>query len=712
MPARPSYPSARPLALCFLACACGGTDPAGPPQLETTNVLFVTLDTTRADRLGAYGHAGASTPHLDALAAGGACFERAYAHVPLTLPTHASLFTGTFPPEHGIHDNGRRALGADLVTLAEVFAERGYRTAAFVSAIALDGSFGLDRGFERYDDDLGEPAPGLVRVLDRPGSEVVDGALSWLAEGQGPFFLWAHFYDPHAEYRPPSDFAMADPYDGELSYVDAQLGRLFGWLEAERLREETLVVVVADHGESLGEKGEHTHGALIYEGTQRIPLFIVQPGRIEPGLRVKDLVQQADVFPSLMELFDWPLPAQVSGTSFAPALRGEDLGRRTAYLESEYSALNFGWSPLHGLVRGRWKYVQAPTPELYDLAADPGETRDLAAERPEILAELERELRELMASMNSYAANAPDLRPGMAADLSALGYAQGSASTDAQGSDVNPIERIETLELYHAAIGFANRGEWELMVEPLEQVVADCPDGAGFRTLLGDAYRRLRRFDEARAQLEAALELDPRYDPAHYYLGALHEARGNVQPALDAYRRNLALRPEYVPAREAVARLLARRQDHAGALAEYEQIVELDPNQARHWLVRADLEGRLDHPLRRVEALTRATELAPGDLLIENDLAWVLSTSPVDAVRDGERALRIARRIVEASQRAHPDLLDTLAAALAENGDFEEARSVAREALTKARSPDFLEFVGRIETHLVCLERDEAIREP
>lgn len=712
MPTRSPHPLARPLALSLLLLGCGGADPDGASEVAGANVLFVTLDTTRADRIGAYGHAAARTPQLDALAAAGARFERAYAHVPLTLPTHASLFTGTFPPEHGIHDNGRRALGPGLVTLAEVFAQRGYRTAAFVSAIALDGSFGLDRGFELYDDDMGRPAPGLVRVLDRPGSEVVDGALAWLAAGEGPFFLWAHFYDPHAEYRPPADFAMADPYDGELSYVDSQVGRLLGWLEAERLREETLVLVVADHGESLGEKGEHTHGALIYEGTQRIPLLVVHPGQIEPGLRVEALVQQADVFPTLMELFDWPLPEQVSGTSFAPALRGEPLEERAAYLESEYGALNFGWSSLRGLVRGPWKYVQAPTPELYDVLADPGETRDLAAERPEVVAELEGELRALLASMRSYAAGALELRPGMAADLTALGYVQGTAPVEVAASDVNPIERIETLERYHAAIGFANRGEFERMLEPLEQVVADCPDGAGFRTLLGDTYRRLRRFGEAREQLDAALELDPRYDPALFYLGALHEVQDEVEPALAAYRANLALRPEYVPAREAVARLLAGREDHAGALAEYEEIVRLDPNQARHWLVRADLERRLGRPERRVQALARAAQLAPDDSSIQNDYAWVLCTSAQDDLRDGARALELARRMVAATERADPDLLDTLAVALAETGEFGQAREVAGEALAKARAAAATELVRAIEDHLAHFERGEPIREP
>jgi arylsulfatase A-like enzyme/Flp pilus assembly protein TadD len=705
---------ARIMALTTLACgaSCGsGTRAPGTTvPAPGTNVLLITLDTTRADRLGAYGHAGADTPHIDALAAGGARFERAYAHVPLTLPTHASLLTGTFPPEHGIHDNGRRALGSELPTLAEVFAAHGYRTGAFVGAIALDGSFGLDRGFEVYDDDMGEPAPQAARVLDRPAAQVVDGALRWLRQTEGPFFLWTHFYDPHAEYRPPPDFQMEDPYDGELAYVDSQIGRLIGWLEAERQLERTLVVVVADHGESLGEKGEHAHGALIYEGTQRIPLLLFWPGEIEAGLRVEGLVQQVDLFPTLLELFDWSLPAQVSGHSFAPLLRGEAWEERAVYLESEYCALNFGWSSLRGLVSGRWKYIQAPRPELYDLTSDPGETHDLAATRPDVVRRLERELAELRASMRTYSSGELSPSSELTADLGALGYVQGSAAPNEITRGENPIERIEILELYHAAVGFGNHGQTERMLAPLERVVEACPEGAGFRTLLGDTYRRLGRYDEARVELERALELDADYDPAHFYLGALREALGQVEPALAAYRRNLDLRPEYVPARESIARILAARGDDQGALDEYDRIVELDPNQARHWIARANLELRLGRPAQQVAALRRAAQLAPEALAIQSDYAWVLATSPEAALRNGGLALEIARRCVRESGRRQPDLLDTLAAALAEQGEFEEARAVAREALELARAAGSPERVQLLQAHLDLLERGQPLR--
>ena len=711
----------RSIAALFMlgAASCTGAtdDESGADSVAfagpNTNLLLVTLDTTRADRIGVYGHAQAVTPRIDELAARGIRFERAYAHAPVTLPTHASLLTGTLPPEHGIRDNGRKALGTELTTLAEIFSEHGFRTGAFVSAIALDGSFGLDRGFDVYDDDLNSGASMVGRVLDRPASAVVDSALAWLGSGEGPFFLWTHFYDAHADYAPPADFRMADPYDGEIAYVDAQLGRLLGWLESRQMLRETLIVVVADHGESLGEKGEHTHASLIYDGTQRIPWLMVLPERIPAGAVSNQLVQQSDLLPTLMEMYDWSLPEQVSGNSFAPLLRGERVAETSVYLESEYAALNFGWSPLRGLIRGDWKYIQAPTPELYNLARDPAETSNLAASEVERVREFDAELQSWLARMRSFESTSAELGPGMAEGLSHLGYVQGGSqlSADGESSRINPIERIEYLELYHQAVGFANHGEWTRMIEPLEQVVAACPEGAGFRAMLGDAYRRLEEWDKAREQLEAAIELDAAYDPAHFYLGAYHEVLGETAEALSAYRRTLELRPEYVPAREAVARLSAERGDLAGALDEYALITKLDPNQARHWVSRSGLERSAGLVQECRRSLDRALELGRDDLAIVDYCAWLLATSSQDALRDGARSASLAQSSVTATNRSIPRLLDTLAAAQAENDQFEAAIATAEEALDLARAQEDAVLVEQVLAHLVLFRAGQPVRE-
>ncbi len=705
--------SARLATLLLVAASCTpAPDAEGRALPAGTNLLLVTLDTTRADRLGCYGHAAARTPNLDALATRGVRFERAYAHVPLTLPTHASLLTGTLPPEHGIHDNGRTALGSELTTLAEVYAARGYRTGAFVSAIALDASFGLDRGFEVYDDDLGGAEPTVQRQLDRPAAAAVDAAIAWLAaDASQPFFAWVHVYDPHAEYTPPPEYALPDPYDGELAYVDAQLGRLFAWLESQRLVERTLVVVVADHGESLGEKGEHTHASLIYDGTQRIPLIVALPSSASAGTACAEPVQQADLLPTLMELHDWASPGQVSGRSFAPLLFGGSRETQPIWIESEYAALNFGWSPLHGVVSGPWKYIEAPTPELYDLIGDPAERTDLAAQRPEVVARLAAELAGLRASLRNFDAPAAASSETLARELAGLGYVQGVASAGASASDVNPIEHIEVLELYHEAIGLLNRGEYELMIPPLERIVVEFPEAAGFRTQLGDAYRRTQRADEARRELERAVALDPGYDPAHFYLGELERAAGNTAAARSRYERVLELRAEYVPAREALAQLSLAAGDLEAALAEYERIARLDANAPRFRLMIADLALELGQPARRAEALRAAAAIDPADLALQNLAAWSLATTPVEELRDGERALALARICVERTGRTDPTTLLVLAAALAETGEFERAAATLEEALELARDPQLAAFAQELTLYREQLEQRQPLRE-
>lgn len=699
------------LLLGLAACTPGEAPREGvlPPG---TSLLLVTLDTTRADRLGCYGHGAARTPNLDRLASRGTRFDRAYAHVPLTLPTHASLLTGTLPPEHGLHDNGRAALGPELTTLAELYAGRGHRTAAFVSAAALDRSFGLARGFEVYDDRLEAPGGAAGRALDRPAGSVVDAALAWLSEApEQPFFLWVHFYDPHADYSPPADFTLPDAYDGELSYVDAELGRLLAWLESRRLDAQTLVVAVADHGESLGEKGEPTHASLIYEGTQRIPLLVTLPGVLPEGAVTDGLVQQADLLPTLLELHGWAPPEGVSGTSFAPLLLGGEHAGRPVWLESEYAALNFGWAPLRGIVSGQWKLIDAPRPELYDLSADPGEAHDLASERPEVVARLQAELAELASELRPRATAQAGEDPELARRLSGLGYAQGAGGTEEGSSTVNPADHVDVLADYHAAIGFLNHGEYDRMIAPLERAVERFPDSAGFRTQLGDAYRRVEREARAREQLERALELDDRYEAAWFYLAELDRSSGNAEAARAGLERVLELRPAYLPARESLAALDLAAGDAAAALAQHELLVEADGTDPLRWLTLADVAAAAGASRRRAEALARAATLAPGDALVQRLYAWSLATTPVEELRDGPRALELARADVTRTERREPTALLVLAAALAETGESAAALEAIDEALALARELRVEPLVEELELHRGVLEAGRALRE-
>jgi arylsulfatase A-like enzyme/Flp pilus assembly protein TadD len=673
--------------LCLsLLAACGGsaTSPSktssGPEA--TPNLLLITLDTTRVDRLGCYGYEAAETPNLDSLARDGARFTRAYAQVPLTLPSHASLMTGTFPPEHGIHDNGRDALGPELTTLAELFRTRGYRTGAFIAAVALDGSFGLDRGFDLYDDFLGEQSPDQPRLIQRRGDLVVDDALDWLKSSDAPFFAWVHLYDPHARYEPPADFAMEDPYDGEIAYMDAQIGRLLGWLDSSQLADQTLVIAIADHGESLGEHGESTHASFIYEGTQHIPLLLRCPGEVPEGLVCTDVVQQVDLLPTILELYGWPRLGQVSGRSFVPALRGEELAQEPAYLESLYCAQNFGWSPLRGLVQGKWKYLQAPEPELYDLEADPQEERNLAKERADLVEALARRLEELRGRMTASATAAAPSNPALTEALSGLGYAQGRSSqvADETGSGRNPMEYIDVLELYHAAVGHGHVGEQARMIEPLEEVVRRCPDAAGFHALLGESYQNSGRLEEARRELERAVELDPTYDPALYYLGRLYARLGELEKSIAAYEATLALQPSNVPTKRELATVLQLSGQAERAQAYLEDSLTSDPRSAAAWSQLASVRAERGLWRSAVEALERAGELVPDDPGLLNFHAWVLATAPDEGARSASRAVELGERLV-ALQAQDAGFLDTLAACYAEAGRFEEAIEAEERAL-------------------------------
>ncbi len=367
---------------------------------SSLNLLLVTLDTTRADALGAYG-GRAVTPSFDDLAAEGVLFEQASTVAPLTLPAHSSLFTGLFPLGHGIHGNGQGPLDSGFMTLPERLKARGFRTGAFVSSFVLDRRWGLDQGFDVYHDtDSGSGGPLGRDSLRRPADQVVGDALEWLSGAAGErFFAWLHFYDAHAPARPPTAFAAADGgdvYHGALSFVDFQFSRVLAFLDERQILDRTIVVVIGDHGESLGEHGEATHGLFIYEAVLHVPFVIRTPFATMRGRRVADPVRIVDVMPTVLDLLDQPPASGTDGQTLVPLMTGDatELGL-DAHAESTYGFDRFGWSPLRGLRAGRFKLILAPRPELYDLATDPGETINLYHQRPSVAASMTARLREL-----------------------------------------------------------------------------------------------------------------------------------------------------------------------------------------------------------------------------------------------------------------------------------------------------------------------------
>lgn len=540
-------------------------------------MLLVTIDTLRADRVGAYGDAAARTPRLDALAREGTLFEAAFSPVPLTLPAHATLLTGLLPPQHGVRGNGSFALGPDPRTLAEALKQRGLATAAFVGGFPLARRFGLDRGFDVYDDAM-ERAPGLhFDFAERRADRVVAGATTWLARTAGPAFLWVHLYDPHAPYDPPEAYRDADPYRGEIAFADAMLGRLLDAWDARP--GPSVVAVTSDHGEAFGEHGEESHGLFVYDTTLRVPLVLREPDRRAPR-RVAASVGIADVAATLAELAGAEaLPGQ---SLLRPAPRGDAPAARPLYAETLAPRLDFGWSELRSLREGRYKYIRAPRAELYDLAADAGESENLLDSRPELAMRMSAALDAALGGFgDAQSRRGPD--PEAAERLRALGYVQGF---EGRGSGADPKDRLEVARLIARAVGpfetprelvatyreiarrdpqnplvnfrladaLLREGRAGEAVEHFRKVVESQPRSADPFVGLATALAQLGRVAEAKRALEQALEVDATSGQAHFNLGELARLRGDTA---EAGRQYESARADPVTRQRAEARLAA-----------------------------------------------------------------------------------------------------------------------------------------------------------
>ena len=573
--------------LAALACV------QGPPAMS---VLLVTLDTTRADHLGPYGYAHVETPALDALAAQGLVFERCYAPVPLTLPSHSSLMTGLWPPRHGVRVNGERPLAEGAETLAELLSQRGYATGAAIGAFVLDRQFGLAQGFAHYDDDLSRGRdPGRFSYARRDAGLVTDAALAWLREtGRGPYFLWVHYYDPHSPYEVPADAEAGRgggssllPYDAALGYVDTQLARLWQSLDESGRAADTLVIVTGDHGEALWEHGEVTHGLFTYDSTLRIPLLVRFPDRRAAGVRIAEPVALVDLFPSILTWVGAAVPPNLDGRVL-PLDPAAESTERLIYFENLGPERLFGWSALRGFVAGDLKLIAAPRPELYDLARDPHEQRDLydpsdAGSRARL--DALRALREELEGRAGTRGEPLALDPESAARLQALGYAShgfGAAPGD-PGDDAaaraDPKDRVAVYHAVEFAMSRIEQGELGPGVDGLVEVVttSDPANRRAFsilaslaveeasvraraieglavllerssgdrnldlfaRTRLGEALEKEGRLAQAASAYRLALEADPARPMLHYQLGRTYERLGERERAIASLEASL-----------------------------------------------------------------------------------------------------------------------------------------------------------------------------
>jgi arylsulfatase A-like enzyme/Flp pilus assembly protein TadD len=663
---------------------------AGPPP---PNLLLVTLDTMRADRLGAYGYDAATTPAFDALAREGTLFLQAFTSTPMTLPAHATLLTGLEPPAHGVRVNGLHRLDDEVTVLAEELRRHGYLTAAFIAAFVLDDRFGLARGFDLYDDDLGDVRRDLPDPLavHRPGAQVADAALAWLAEAMRdePFFCWVHLYDTHFPYgaatkgvRKPTDAAAS--YDEAVATTDAQLARLVDFLRARGLRDRTLVVVVGDHGEGLREHGELEHGFQLHQEVLRVPLVMALPGRVAAGHRADAVVSLADVPRSILEVLGLPADRLGGGRSLAPALRGEPLASVPSYAETELPWAMYRWAPQRSLTTPDWKYVRSPRPELYDRGADPRERRNLAAERPDVVARLDAELRRREEALRPRAPQSASLDADARRRLEALGYlapgerAAGDTPAAPPPRDVKDMLRVRDLEA---------------------DLQAGMVDGSISQ-------------DEAQERLRALIALSPETPAFHFGLGSLMAADGDDAGAVPHLRRATALQPDLAEAHVNLAVVLVSLGQRDEARRAYVAALAADPKLVEAHLGLSTLladDGRFADALREAEFAVRH---GPDKPQAATQLAWLLATSPDASLRDGTRAVTVAERAVALTSRREPRVLDVLAAALAEAGRFDDAVAAAREAETLAAAGSAPALVAAIAARRAGYERDSPYRRP
>lgn len=525
------------------------------PVAARPDIILITLDTTRADSLGCYG-GSARTPALDALAAGGVRFARAYSPVPLTLPAHASLLTGLDPIEHGLRDNGGGILPQSVRPVTSALAEAGYATVAAIGSRVLDRRFGLDRGFEVYDDRMLAERLGEFGYAERPAAEVVDAVARAVAtvEAKRPLFVWTHFYDAHAPYVGPGADDQAR-YRAEIEEVDRQVGRLLDLLPRGR---ERWVVVVADHGESFGEHGEDEHGYLLHEPTLAVPLIVSGPGLAQRGVVVPAAVAARRVAATIAE---FGKVAQAAGFGKSLPLTVAAAGREeveSVYHETEFPASTFGWSPLTAVTRGRWRLVEGPKPALYDLERDPVESVDRLAEERQVARDLARSLRELRAR-KPHAPESLPRDPELAATLASLGYLSGA--TNRRGT-LDPIEGVKLLPRYAAARERLARGDAAGARAELKALLAVSPHSAPFLTQLARAEGQLGDFTAARSALASALALNPSSEFLWAMTGDLERAAGRPEAAEAAYREAVRLSPRMSSAWIALGELLARSGRH------------------------------------------------------------------------------------------------------------------------------------------------------
>ena len=607
--------------LCALGAVVSCQRPRGPapPSLRPFSVVVITIDTLRPDHLHCYGYGRIETPTIDRIAHSGVLFENGVTQTPLTPPSHASIFTGLNPPSHKVRDTGGFILSPSTPTLASVLQEKGWDTAAFISSAVLKKRFGFDHGFAVYDDRMPRPgsAQEFLEDAERRAGDTVDRAVQWLdSRSDKPFFLWVHLYDPHTPYDPPSPFREQykdRPYDGEIAYADRELGRLMESLRRKSPPEKTVVAVLSDHGESLGEHGEYSHGVFLYDATLRIAFLLSGPG-VPSGLRVTPQARTIDLLPTILELMGSPAPAGIDGASLVPLFSGKDAGTAISYAETLFPKISLGWAELRAIRTNQWKYIRAPRPELYDLSRDPRETNNVLAEHSYEVRKLEAQLAAASRSAGSEKVETTPMDERTLAQLKSLGYTSGftSQSYNLNGQGADPKDRVAILKLMDAAeqpesglsaprriqllqeavrldpsnpllyhsLGakLEKSGRYDAAMKLYRAAIANGVENGRLHSRLGDLLVRAGKKAEAIPEYEQSVRMNPADAASQANLGTAYLEQGRLADAERVLKGVIALDPSNAAAQNGLGVLAIQRQDGTAARGYFEKAVELDPD--------------------------------------------------------------------------------------------------------------------------------------
>ena len=706
--------------------------PAEAGSLAGCSVLLVTLDTTRADRLGCYGNEEIQTPNLDRLAAEGVIFSQALASSPTTLPSHASILTGLYPYHHGARVNGVFRLDESADTLAEVLSAEGYATAAMVSAFVLDRRYGLAQGFDTYDDDMsGEPEPDPFRYEERMAPRTTARAVEWLrAAADGPFFLWVHYFDPHAAYLPPSPYAEQykdNLYDGEIALVDHELGRLLDVVEELGLTGRTLVVVVGDHGESVGWRWEAAHGHLVYDTTVQVPLLMRCGDRLGGGVHLTRRVTQVDLMPTILSLLGVTGPEGMDGVDLTAATDVE----RAVFVENVQALMEYGWAPQAAVYDGKYKYIYGPNPELYDLSADPLETEDLHASQPQVAAALRAKLADLFGSdLDTALSPTPTYTPTEVelAKLQGLGYViTSSGELPPAGRRPDPKEMLPILDKVERVVfGYLPHGEVEVACKELEELAQAHPDFLAVFRYLGFLYRNNGQLAQAEEAFRQALRIYPGATETIYALAIVLGMQGDDEGAIELLEQIIAKHPQHFSARYRLGLVLLQSGRPQEAAEHLEAAFELNPadknclasmvrafvvtdrgEQAKAALrrkleedprlsfVRGALAEALKREERHAEALLRdGVELMPNDPEAVGNLALFLAQCPDEKHRAPYEATALMEQLCQDSGYQDPEALYRLSAVYTVIGRYDEGLAVAERGRALATEAGEAELVA------------------